>query len=91
MGGCILSSEVSDRRRDFYEHTRLTRPTSCVPGVTMTTVTELPAAYESRQEDEVISRPVEPVTPLMLACQQENDQEVRRILSSQVSGVDVRL
>ncbi|XP_043192897.1 uncharacterized protein LOC122365605 isoform X3 [Amphibalanus amphitrite] len=52
-------------------------------GVTMTTVTELPAAYESRQEDEVMTRPVEPVTPLMLACQQENDQEVRRILSAQ--------
>ena len=52
----------------------------------MTTVTELPAAYEARgEEEEVMTRPVEPVTPLMLACQQENDQEVRRILSKQVS------
>ena len=65
----------------------MTSLTGRVPGVTMTTVTELPAAYEPRQEDEVMTRPVEPVTPLMLACQQENDQEVRRILSLQVRPV----
>ncbi|XP_037073129.1 inversin-like [Pollicipes pollicipes] len=55
----------------------------------MTTVTEMPAAYNAGDEvdDE---RPAEPVTPLMLACQQENDQEVRLILSKQPAAARAR-
>lgn len=75
---------------------RVLRVQSDVDPVMTSTVAESPARYEGSNPQAVTtpSRPVSPMntigegaTPLMYACQQSRDQDVRNILAKNVSVI----